>query len=151
MGPRKSVDRAGPTAEHHSMRICICILALAAAAACAPNASAPSASPVPSVTPAAIATASPSSVATSSVANACGEFEAYQAPSGARNAILAMRTQTGATNFELVGAGVIPANLGGDPSLPEILRLTGRRVEGTNYLATAVADYNVVRVASCTP
>ena len=133
------------------MRFCICILALALAAACAPIASAPSASPVPSATLAAIATASPPPAATSSAANACGEFEAYQAPSGARNAVLAMRTQTGATNFELVGAGVIPANLGGDPSSPEILRLTGRRVEGTNNLATAVAEYNVVRVASCTP
>ena len=138
-------------AEHHSMRICICILAIAAAAACAPTTSAPSASRVPTATLAVIATASPPPAATSSAANACGEFEAYQAPSGARNAILAMRTQTAAMNFELVGAGVIPANLGGDPSSPEILRLTGRRVEGTNYLATAVADYNVVRVASCTP
>jgi hypothetical protein len=144
----KSVDRRTRPADHQSMRICICILALAAAAACAPIASAPS---VPSATLAAIATASPLPAATSSAANACGEFEAYQAPSGARNAILAMRTQTGATNFELVGAGVIPAKLGGDPSSPEILRLTGRRVEGTNYLATAVADYNVVRVASCAP
>ena len=133
------------------MRICICILALAAAAACAPTASAPSASPVPSATLAAIATASPPPVATSTTANECGPFHAYQAASGERNAILAMGTQTGAKNFELVGAGVIPANLGRDPALPEILRLTGRRVEGTNYLATAVADYNVVRVASCAP
>jgi len=138
-------------AEHHCMRICICMLALALAAACAPIASAPSHSPVPSATLAAIATASPPPAATSSAADECGEFEAYQAPSGARNAILAMRTQTGPKNFELIGAGVIPANLGGDPSLPEILRLTGRRVEGTNNLATAVAEYNVVRVAGCTP
>jgi len=148
---RKSVDRRARVADHQNMRICICILALALAAACAPISSAPSASPVPSATLAASATASPPPAATSSAANACGEFEAYQGPSGARNAILAMRTQTGATNFELVGAGIIPANLGGNPALPEILRLTGRRVEGTNYLATAVADYNVVRVASCTP
>ena len=53
---------------------------------------------------------------------------------------------TGQANFELSGAGSVPANLGRDAALPEILKLSGRLIGGD-----AVAEYSVVRVTSCGP
>ncbi len=51
----------------------------------------------------------------------------------------------GFVDYQLVLNGTVPADLGQDPALPEVLRLTGRTVEGIN----TVADYTVARVASC--
>lgn len=48
-------------------------------------------------------------------------------------------------NYQLVLNGTVTADMGRDPALPEILRLTGRSVEGVN----TVADYTVIRVSSC--
>ena len=103
-------------------------------------------SPTPTAT-AATATTTPPDAIASNVVNVCGPLNPYQGASGTRNSVLSMATRNGLMNFELVGSGTVPANLGQDKTLREVLRLTGRRVEGVN----ALADYNVVRVSSCSP
>jgi hypothetical protein len=81
--------------------------------------------------------------------NVCGQLNAYQ-PAIAKDGkpqdiILSLKTSAGFVDYRLVLNGTVPADLGQDPKLPEILQLTGRRVEGIN----TVADYTVARVASC--
>jgi hypothetical protein len=99
-------------------------------------------------TPTATATAAPptsTSAATtdSGVVNVCGPFNAYMPASSGRNAVLSMGTPSGLTNFELVLNGTVPPDL--QQNGAQLVRLTGRRVQGVN----TVADYNVVRVSSC--
>ena len=81
--------------------------------------------------------------------NVCGQLNAYQTATGKdgkpQDVILSLRTATGFVDYRLVLTGSVPADLAQNPALPEILRLTGRTVEGIN----TVADYTVVRVASC--
>jgi hypothetical protein len=81
--------------------------------------------------------------ADSGLVNVCGVFNAYMPASSGRNAVLSMGTPSGLTNFELVLNGTVPADL--QQSGAQLVRLTGRRVQGIN----TVADYNVVRVSSC--
>jgi hypothetical protein len=81
--------------------------------------------------------------------NVCGQLNAYQ-PARSKdgkpqNTILSLKTSVGFVDYQLVLDGTVPADLGQDPALPEVLRLTGRTVEGVN----TVADYTVTRVASC--
>jgi hypothetical protein len=105
-------------------------------------------SPTPTAT-AAIATTTPPVATASNLVNVCGPLNAYQAATGKdgkpQDIILSLKTSAGFVDYRLVLNGTIPADLGRDNALPEILRLTGRRVEGLN----AVADYNVARVSSC--
>lgn len=79
----------------------------------------------------------------------CGQLNAYQPAIGKNGApqdiILSLKLTTGFVNYRLVLNGTIPADLGQVPALPEILRLTGRPVEGINTFA----DYAVTRVPSC--
>ena len=103
-----------------------------------PNATATAAPPT-----AAIATAAPSATVDSGLVNVCGPFNAYMPASSGRNAILSMGTPNGLTNFELVLTGTVPPDL--QQNGAALVRLTGRRVQGIN----TVADYNVVRVGSC--
>jgi hypothetical protein len=77
--------------------------------------------------------------------NVCGPLNAYQPASGAQNAVLSIKTDAGLVNYQLVGTGRIPSDLGKDAATSEVLRLTGRAAEG----ATTVSDYTVTRVASC--
>ena len=85
----------------------------------------------------------PRPTADSGLVNVCGAFNAYMPASSGRNAVLSMGTPSGLTNFELVLNGTVPADL--QQSGAQLVRLTGRRVQGIN----TVADYNVVRVSSC--
>jgi hypothetical protein len=90
-----------------------------------------------------------SQLAGASDVNVCGQLNAYQ-PAIAKdgkpqNIILSLKTSAGFVDYQLVLNGTVPADLGQNPALPEILQLTGRTVQGIN----TVADYAVVRVASC--
>lgn len=89
------------------------------------------------------------SVAAAADVDVCGQLNAYQEATSkagvAQNVVLSLKTSSGFVNYQLVLNGTVPGDLGRDPALPELLRLTGRTVEGIN----TVADYAVVRVASC--
>lgn len=93
----------------------------------------------------------PRPAAHSSLVDVCGPFNAYMPASSGRNAVLSMgvsgelpiRSPSGLMNFELVLSGTVPPDL--QQNGAQLVRLTGRRVQGIN----TVADYNVVRVGSC--
>lgn len=85
----------------------------------------------------------PRPTADSGLVNVCGSFNAYMPASSGRNAVLSMGTPSGLMNFELVLNGTVPSDL--QQNGAQLVRLTGRRVQGINTLA----DYNVVRVSSC--
>jgi hypothetical protein len=85
----------------------------------------------------------PRPTADSGLVNVCGAFNAYMPASSGRNAVLSMDTPSGVMNFELVLNGTVPPDL--QQNGAQLVRLTGRRVQGIN----TVADYNVVRVSSC--
>jgi hypothetical protein len=80
---------------------------------------------------------------TAGLVDVCGAFNAYMPASSGRNAVLSMGTPSGLMNFELVLNGTVPPDL--QQNGAQLVRLTGRRVQGIN----TVADYSVVRVSSC--
>ena len=73
----------------------------------------------------------------------CGPLMFYSPATGTTNNQLGLRGVT----FQLVLSGTVPGELGARSTAlnPEIIRLTGRLVQGVN----TVADYVVVRVPSC--
>ena len=73
----------------------------------------------------------------------CGPLMFYSPATGTTNNQLGLRGLT----FQLVLSGTVPPELGAHSTAlnPEIVRLTGRLVQGVN----TVADYVVVRVPSC--
>jgi len=89
------------------------------------------------------ATYPPRPTADSGLVNVCGASNAYMPASSGRNSVLSMGTPSGLMNFELVLSGTVPPDL--QQNGAQLVRLTGRRVQGIN----TVADYNVVRVTSC--
>jgi hypothetical protein len=90
-----------------------------------------------------LAAAASAAATDSGSVNLCGPFNAYMPASSGRNAVLSMGTPSGLMNFELVLNGTVPPDL--QQNGAQLVRLTGRRVQGIN----TVAEYNVVRVTSC--
>ena len=89
----------------------------------------------------------PRPTADSGVVNVCGQLNAYQGDTGKdgkpQDIILSLKTTTGFVDYRLVLSGTVPPDL--QQNGAQLVRLTGRRVQGIN----TVADYNVVRVGSC--
>jgi hypothetical protein len=77
----------------------------------------------------------------------CGSLSSYQPATATTNNVLSLAFGGALHDYQLVGAGSTPADLGGRSTglNPEIVRLVGRTVQGIK----TVTDYEVSRVPSC--
>jgi hypothetical protein len=95
------------------------------------------------ITVTASAGGSPSAAADPGTVDVCGPISFYSPATATTNNQLGI----GGVTYQLVLSGTVPPELGARSTAlsPEVVRLTGRLVQGVN----TVADYTVVRVASC--